>query len=288
MKNIHLFNVSTSGSSASLWLNNLINEMGNTSFHGLRSDPFSTEAQTRNRTDISSQSPEQVFKGLRLLGCAALGMSPQSEYDSSFGRMTLGVVHNFYTSSEVKEVFKQMGGGRNLAIFRNPVHRINSQFQASYIGMITRQWRKEFHTLLQQNDNCFYSTLDYFVGKHDDVKAETTAIFDLFLNKIIESDVDNQNACNEQESLFYEDMFKDIDGTMEKLGYLLDQSIREIPFDAFTQKKNQHVVNPKNKLDTWSDFPKILKDRISHVVIPKERYVEAYRQLNYNVEEMGL
>jgi hypothetical protein len=286
MKNVHLFNVSTSGSSASLWLNDLLNSLGCMSFHALRSDPFLDETQKLGRADTPSLNPNKFFNGLRLLGCAKLGIPPLQEYDDNFGQLSVGVVHNFYTSSDVKKVLDDLGG-RNMAIFRNPVHRMNSQFQASYRSMISNKWKGQFHTLLDDNDGRFYPAFDLLMKKHEDARGQAIKLFDIYLQKIIESDIDNQRSCSESESLIYENMFKKVEETVEKIERLLDRKISNFPLDAFERKKNQHVEINDNKLNSWSEFPTLLKDRLLSLDIPKEQYLACYKHLNYDLSEMG-
>ena len=286
-KNVQLFNISTSGSSASMWLNDLLNSLGCLSFHGLRSDPFSAEAQEQNRTDIPSLNPVQVFKGLSLLGYAHLGMTPGEKFDDSFGSVNVGVVHNFYRSSDVKQAFDELGGGRNIAIFRNPIHRINSQFQASYRAMISPRWKEQFNELLQAYDNQFYPAFDELMAKQESSRKAAMSIFDTYVNKILESDVDNQKACDDTESLFYERMFSGIDETVEKLEILLNRKLPDFPKSIFGEKKNQHITKKSNVLESWQELPEILRDRLSKTSVPREEYITCYKELGYDIETLG-
>lgn len=285
MKNVHLFNVSTSGSSASAWLNDLLNKIGCISFHALRADPFSLEVQAHNRPDIHSMGPRQAFCGLRLLGCKILGMPPQNEYDKRFDRIRIGAVHHFYKSSDVKKVLTEMGG-RHMTVYRNPIHRIDSQFQTLFKMKIGDTIAAELEQLLQENDNLFYLALEQLMKKYDVARKQIVRLFDVLLKMLIETDIDNQESCCEAESLFYERMFLNIEETTLKLEHLLDKPLEKLPDDAFAIKKNEHVQS-RDRVNSWHEFPEALRDRLLAVEIPRERYIQCYKSLSYDIEELG-
>lgn len=285
MKNVHLFNVSTSGSSASAWLNDLLNKIGCVSFHALRSDPFSIEVQAHNRPDFHSMGPRQAFCGLRLLGCTILGMPPQKEYDKRFDRICIGAVHHFYKSSDVKKVLTEMGG-KNMTIYRNPVHRLDSQFQGLFKSKIGNTTTTELERLLRENDNLFYLALEQLMKRYEVAREQTIRLFDVLLKTIIETDIDNQQSCNEMESLFFERMFSNKEETISKLEHLLDKPIKEIPDEAFATKKNKHVQS-RDRVNSWHEFPEALRDRLQAMEIPREQYIQCYKALSYDIEELG-
>ncbi|TDF39459.1 hypothetical protein EYS14_08050 [Alteromonadaceae bacterium M269] len=287
MENIHLFNVTTTGSSASVWLNSLLNELGAVSFHALRSDPFSSFAQELNRADTPQLNQTELFRGLRMLGYAKTSNPPPWEQHEQRHQLAIGVVHTFYKSSEVKVAFNDIGGGRNIAMFRNPIHRINSQFQASYKAMIGKKWKSLFAELLNDYDNRFYPAFEQLISLQPEAKVNAVKIFDIFVNRIIECDIDNQKVCDESESLYYERMFTNVDETIKKLGILINRSISQVPLDAFKTKTNQHITKKSNVLESWQELPEILRDRLSKISVPREEYITCYKELGYDIETLG-
>lgn len=278
LNNVHLFNVATSGSSASTWLNNVLQAGGATSFHALRDDPFEQEVNIKARVDIPKLDELRLFHGLKMLG--------QRIGNSTGSPISIGVVHSFYRSTGALAAFKTLGGGCNIAMFRHPISRINSQFQAHFVNYKVAKVHN-FSQYLNKHEENFFSALNEFSQKIDLAKTEAIDLLKTLANEIVLADVDNFENCKDDERLIFEDMFEDIEGTKRILSNLTQLDFSGVANSFFTTKTNEHILNTKNRVNNIAELPEFIADTLHKIIQQNPKSLDYYQQLNY-VDFTGL
>lgn len=264
-----LFNISSAGSTASAWLTvNLNKHRLITAFHGMRTNPFGRQLIY----------PSEMVKGLRNFS-ECLNTAQYSEANQSGETTAMGIIHTYY-GPQPRQAFLQCGGGF-MAIIRDPVMRVNSQFLAHY------------------PDHDAYSVA--INGQLSDVKnvfpgfkRDTTKILspaeEQFLTlseAAIINDVSNYQNCPPQEIILFEEMVSCEQYCFDKLSALTgvdDQELKNIIVENMSVKTNIHTSKVQTSsaiFDSWPEQFKYLFLSVMHGV-GLDTCLGTYNDLGYN------
>lgn len=250
---VPIFNISSSGGSATLWLTNLLNRhAGVVCMHALRDNPFTDEPI----------GPAQMVKGL-------LDLTYRVRGSHSFG-----VVHSFY-GSEIYDEIRAVGGGF-MAIVRHPVARIHSLFSHHYRDIGGHQIR----------NGDVYGTMS-----EDGTSSELLPVFDSRVKETLRADMQNLTTAQPGEVAVFERMTSDADYCRERLEMLLDTDLSALMpaiRGELGNKLNQHVDARRAVDDIFGQWPRPFRDCFqgyaTHIGLVGVR--DVYRHYGYDVAPM--
>lgn len=166
-----LFNISTSGSTASVMLTHIMNDLGCVCFHTLGRDAIQFHHSNTNIPRIlkkedgipftqETMHPAVLFQYLKLM------------QETMYISKSIGISHTFYTTSKVREAIEDLGG-IHFSIIRNPADRISSQIIAKIKALVTNI-TPDYHSLEENKQQDILKTIveknskqveDFLVGK---------------------------------------------------------------------------------------------------------------------------
>jgi len=269
------FNISSAGGSATTWLTNLLNKHPEiVAFHGLRVNPLDHSEWL---------SPERMMGFLSFLRDHQ-GAKLCDEID----KKTFGIIHTYY-GTEIRENIKRAGGSF-MAIFRDPVMRINSLFHHHYrdiqhVNLIEDNAYKtvaEMGHLSSQNTSNFQGLLNEDLS----VLSDTERMFRDRVKEVLSSDMANYFNSDTQEHILYEKMVSSAAYCFDKLSFLTGQNSDQLHDIINNELKKPVFSHSKSKLvadqvyEQWPvQFKNIFKKEISRQ--GKDRCCEIYANLGY-------
>lgn len=266
--NCGVFNISSLGSTATLWLTKFLNDHGAICFHALRNDPFLPSGPEGDLTRGYIE-PEIMFKAL-------LDLRERMETDKP-----IGLVHTYKETSSVKPAVKEIGGA-HFAMIRNPVDRLNSQFTAKMIAS------KHFESSLASEREDFYSSVQEIYDGTEGDKKWIMSKFITLLYHIVSSDIDNVSHCEKSELIRFEDMFVDHEVLLNLVSRILEIDKSEVHIDQtqLLDKTNSHV---KQGIASWSEYPEALRAGARQLLeeeFSEKLFKTTYGEMDYHWESI--
>lgn len=267
-----IFNISSAGSTASAWLTvNLNKHRLITAFHGLRMSPFGE----------GLIYPPTMYDGLKRLS-EYMNTAQFAEINQQGERTAIGIIHTYY-GPEARQTFIH-NGGSFMAIIRDPIHRVNSQFQATYSDQL-------LDSANNQKRSC--EAKDVFPGfVRDTTKflSPTDQLFFSIVENAIINDLANYQSCLANEIIIFEEMISSEQYCYARLSALTgvdDHEFRQIISRNMSIKTNTHVNEKKTSayiFDNWPDGFKHIFLSVMHS-LGIDTCARMYRELGY-VESM--
>lgn len=274
-----LFNISSAGSTASAWLTiNLNKHPLITAFHGLRQNPFGSELI----------HPDEMVAGLSKLAMY-LSTIEFSETNQSGEKPAIGIIHTYY-GPEPRPHFIKSGGGF-MAIIRDPVLRVNSQFLATYDEaqkIPNTPEGVDIYDFIRENGQ-LGDVEEAFPGFVRDTTKGLSPANHLFFNQVetaLRNDVLNFQKCPADEIILFEEMVSSVDYCFGKLSAVTgvdDDELKRIIADNMSVKANRHTKGRKTSSDIFENWPEQFKFlfRAAMEDIGVEDCLKAYRDLGY-------
>ena len=231
-----IFNISSAGGTATLWLSKLLNSHPNiVCFHGLRENLFLDEG--------TSLVGGKFFPGLlelrRLTG----------------NTMSFGAIHSFY-GPDGRELVMEAGGSHKFMI-RNPFTRLHSLF--------THQYRDLLGHSVEAGQNVYALAADrghVIEGTQTETREFTPAEakFQTLCNEVVRTDIENLDSSADDECLKFEKLVSDRDYALHHLADLLGgeaEFLEQALAERMSTKENAHAatgsLSDAEVFDLWPE-----------------------------------
>ncbi len=214
-----IFNISSAGGTATLWLSNLLNSHPNiVCFHGMRENPF--------LGDGTSLVSGRFFPGLLELRRLTGDM------------MSFGAVHSFY-GPDGKALVTEAGGSHKFMI-RNPFTRLHSLFTHHYRDFLgySVEAGQNVYALAADRGHVLERTQ---IETREFTSAE--AKFQTLCNEVVRTDVENLDSSADDECLLFEKMVSNRDYALFHLTDLLGgerEFLEQALAERMSTKENAH------------------------------------------------
>ncbi|MEQ9639020.1 MAG: hypothetical protein RIM84_03275 [Alphaproteobacteria bacterium] len=251
---VPIFNISSTGASATAWLTKLLNRHPSiVCLHALREDPFD---------DNREIEPADMVKGL-------LDLCYRTKELRCFG-----VIHSYYDTKVYDAV--KAGHGGFMAIVRHPVNRIHSLFNHHYREI-------SGHTV---RDGDIYGTI-----VADGAVRDFLPMFETRVTDTLYADMANLTKAQPEEIALFEQLTSDADYCRAKLEVMLDEDLG--PFDfvirgELDNKFNQHAAVAQSAEDIYERWPRPYRDCFQEYAtrIGLVGVRDVYRHFGYDVAPM--
>ena len=261
---VKIFNISSSGSTATVWLTSFLNSQNITAFHALRQSPFGLP------TDVNSAMSLPIDG--YCMTAALLDLRERTMIEKP-----IGLVHSYGNTSLIKPAI-EAHNGVHFALIRNPISRINSQFihKSEKFGLPDLE--------KNLNELNFYETMEFGLKNLEKLRKAVKATFQHVVGYTLENDLDNMKNAKSDELIHFEEMFikKDIlPKIVSKISEIRAEDV-DMSNVKILEKKNTHV---RKQLTDWSDFPKFFRESAMEVIetsFNKFEIIEYYNKAGYD------
>jgi len=269
LKKMRLFDVATSGGAGSRWFTHLLNQHKDViALNGYREISFWGQKHP---------SVEQMIMGLRNFG------------NHAAGKAVIGLIHTHFGTESREVILRE--GGRFMAVFRDPIMRINSLFH--------HHLRDNFGVPLIDNDafktvceNGSLSKLEesfpnfFLKDRKNLTRAENG--FSNILNQVIPTDIKNFLTITDDEVCKFEWMTTSVDYCNKKISYLFQVEnfdFSEIIEPCLNKKMHRHDFKDTNTVEkifvNWPEqFKRLFATTVESVGAPK--FLRVYSMLGYD------
>lgn len=250
---VPVFNISSCGASATVWLTALLNSHPKVfCIHAMRECPFTGE----------EVSAAQVIEGLNFL------------WSRTEQKRSIGLIHSYYDADTYTQ-FREAGGGF-MAIVRHPVFRIHSLF--------THHFRYVQQNTIRHGD--VYRTIE-----EDGRVEELCGMFSKRAEETLYSDLSNMSMLQPDEIALFERLVSDASHCRARLEKLLDLDLQdfEATIEASLDRKlNQHTDEHVSAAETFKRWPLPYRDAFqafaTRIGIVGVR--DMYRRFGYDIADM--